>query len=304
MPKELPYFQFIPSDYLSGSITFCSWEAQGVFIHICAMYWNRAGKLTLAQIKRKYPENVVQELVDEMIIKSSSNDDQDNIVIDFLDEQLSNLAENANSQRKKALKGWETRRKKREKQINIKSSSNDDHIINLDIDKDKESDNDKDIPPKSPKGEGAQIDAQIIYERIKEIYPEPFTGNPLQAYAQQRAQNLRDWPDDETLMKRVTAYLNDCKQNDRKPKFFNNFWLDEWWKEEWENIGKPKNNGHTKPRSIEDLCKLFHEAVKYFEDHPKMKQLVDNKLRNGAYNTLTTWEEYFEEIEAERPRGW
>jgi len=88
MAKELPYFQFEPGEYFSGNIQFCSLEAQGLFINICALYWQRGCVLTFEQAKRKYNnETLIDELITEKIIKIKSF----NIVIDFLDKQFESI---------------------------------------------------------------------------------------------------------------------------------------------------------------------------------------------------------------------
>lgn len=41
MAKELPYFQFEPAQYLTGTVQLCSLPAQGLFINIQSIYWQR-----------------------------------------------------------------------------------------------------------------------------------------------------------------------------------------------------------------------------------------------------------------------
>lgn len=85
MAKELPYFQFEPAQYLTGNIQFCSLEAQGLFINICAIYWQRECSLTLEQIKKKFNNSsLISELIQNDVIKTHS----DIIDIEFLDEQF------------------------------------------------------------------------------------------------------------------------------------------------------------------------------------------------------------------------
>lgn len=170
MAKEIPYFQFVPGEYLTGSIQFCTLAAQGLYINICALYWSRVGELKESQIRRKYDSDLIDELIHEGLIKSSSDDDH--ISITFLDEQLEELSNGAKNQRKKALKGWETRRKKSKRNDDhaiITSSSNDKPVINDDIESD--IDNDNDIPPKSPKGEGEKMDEWKLFCDLYPIDP-------------------------------------------------------------------------------------------------------------------------------------
>ena len=87
MAKELPYFQFEPAEYLTKDISFCSLEAQGLFINICSYYWQRNCELTREQVLRRlnYPD-ALNELISEGIIDLQ----EDKITIKFLDNQRSN----------------------------------------------------------------------------------------------------------------------------------------------------------------------------------------------------------------------
>ena len=96
MAKELPYFQFEPAEYLSGDILLCSYEAQGVFVHLMAIYWQRDCQLTLFKAQRLLREEALNELIEEDVIKlEGANDD---IIISFLDKQYELI-----SKRKKQL---------------------------------------------------------------------------------------------------------------------------------------------------------------------------------------------------------
>jgi len=85
MSKELPYFQFEPAEYLTKDISFCSLEAQGLFINVCSYYWQRGCELTKNQLLRRLNhESVLIELIEEGVIDL----DGENLVIKFLDDQL------------------------------------------------------------------------------------------------------------------------------------------------------------------------------------------------------------------------
>lgn len=89
MAKELPYFQFEPAQYLTGNIQFCSFESQGLFTNICAIYWQRECNLTLIQLKKKFDKiDLINELIENEVIKI----DADNIIIEFLDEQFETIS--------------------------------------------------------------------------------------------------------------------------------------------------------------------------------------------------------------------
>ena len=87
MSKVLPYFKFDASEWISGSITLEDYEAQGVFINVCAYYWHRQGKLTLTEIKRRLL-NSKPTAFDSLIKSKLINVKNDVVKIDFLDEQL------------------------------------------------------------------------------------------------------------------------------------------------------------------------------------------------------------------------
>lgn len=84
MAKGLPYFKFTPTEWLTGDICFEDFEVQGLFINICAVYWQRDGKLSVEDINKRYKKpTAFDSLIDRFI---SVNDGF--IHINFLDEQL------------------------------------------------------------------------------------------------------------------------------------------------------------------------------------------------------------------------
>lgn len=84
MAKNFPYFKFIASEWMTGDIVFESFSVQGLFINICALYWQRNGSLTIDDINKRFknPEELTQ-LTDRFF---SLNDGL--ISVKFLDEQL------------------------------------------------------------------------------------------------------------------------------------------------------------------------------------------------------------------------
>ena len=40
MSKELPFFKFNSTQWLTGNISYETFHIQGVFIKLCAEYWN------------------------------------------------------------------------------------------------------------------------------------------------------------------------------------------------------------------------------------------------------------------------
>jgi hypothetical protein len=84
MAKNFPFFKFIVSEWMTGDIVFEPFNVQGLFINICALYWQRDGSLTIEDIKKRYknpPE--LTELSERFIVVTDGF-----ISIKFLDEQL------------------------------------------------------------------------------------------------------------------------------------------------------------------------------------------------------------------------
>lgn len=84
MAKNFPYFKFTVSEWMTGDIVFESLSTQGLFINICALYWQRDGNLTIEDINKRYKNPV--ELLN--LINTFVEVENDIISIKFLDEQL------------------------------------------------------------------------------------------------------------------------------------------------------------------------------------------------------------------------
>jgi hypothetical protein len=84
MAKNFPYFKFFPTEWMTGDIVFEDFETQGLFINICALYWQRNADLSIEDINKrfKYPSKLAN-LTDRFFSLS-----EDKILIKFLDEQL------------------------------------------------------------------------------------------------------------------------------------------------------------------------------------------------------------------------
>lgn len=81
--KELPYFKFYPAQWITGNISFLSYEEQGAFMKLCCYYWSQECKLSKIQLQRIIPESY-KTLLEFNLIKI---DDELNIIISWLDEQ-------------------------------------------------------------------------------------------------------------------------------------------------------------------------------------------------------------------------
>ena len=56
MAKNFPYFKFTATEWLTGDIVYESLELQGLFINVCAVYWQRDGKLTIEDLIKRYKD--------------------------------------------------------------------------------------------------------------------------------------------------------------------------------------------------------------------------------------------------------
>jgi len=105
MAKELPYFQFEPSEWQNGDIQMASNEAKIAFIEILCSYWQRLGSLPYAFALQRHcngKENALRELIDCNAIKEIEGQ----IVISFLDSQLKGLESKSQKARESANKRW------------------------------------------------------------------------------------------------------------------------------------------------------------------------------------------------------
>tara|TARA_R110002096_G_scaffold142248_1_gene297427 strand:- start:410 stop:1183 length:774 start_codon:yes stop_codon:yes gene_type:complete len=86
MAKEIPFFKFFVGEWANGDITAENYKTQGVFINICSVYWTKEGELSEVFLRKKIKANKeITLLIESEIIKVEDK----NIVISFLDEQLS-----------------------------------------------------------------------------------------------------------------------------------------------------------------------------------------------------------------------
>jgi len=84
MAKNFPYFKFTVSEWMTGDIVFESFEVQGLFINICALYWQRDGVLTVDDINKRYKKpDLLTELLNGFLLVNNGV-----VSVKFLDEQL------------------------------------------------------------------------------------------------------------------------------------------------------------------------------------------------------------------------
>lgn len=84
MPKGLPYFKFIATEWLTGDIVYEPMDVQGLFINICAIYWQREGVLSLDDIEKRFKLATAKH----SLLGRYIHENNGLISISFLDEQL------------------------------------------------------------------------------------------------------------------------------------------------------------------------------------------------------------------------
>ena len=104
MSKELPYFKFFPSEWISGDITLESMELQGVFMNVCCIYWSKSCRVAIAGLSQRYGE-AIPKLLESGILKQKGG----YAVIDFLNEQWVELYERHEKNSKNGKLGNEKR---------------------------------------------------------------------------------------------------------------------------------------------------------------------------------------------------
>lgn len=115
MTKELPWFKFFSGEWNRGDITLENYQTQGLFINICAYYWERECHLNLNQLRKRFQNHAsINTLIEGEIICI----DGEAVVISFLNEQYSELKANKKLLSEAGIKGNKIRWEKNLKQKN------------------------------------------------------------------------------------------------------------------------------------------------------------------------------------------
>ena len=85
--KDLPYFKFYCNEWITGEITALDYDTQGLFVNICSYYWSKNCTITLKSAKKRF-KGIREECYDELIESEVIKVVNENIIINFLDEQL------------------------------------------------------------------------------------------------------------------------------------------------------------------------------------------------------------------------
>jgi len=124
MAKELPFFKFNVSHWLTGSIAYESYEVQGLFIKVCCEYWNRNNCMTIDEIKKRTKEDhKIDYLIENKFLIKKRN----KIRIKFLDQEKKEIVQKSLKLSIAGRKGGLSKAKARLKHKDID--------IDIDIDK-------------------------------------------------------------------------------------------------------------------------------------------------------------------------
>lgn len=112
MAKELPFFRFNTGEWLTGNISYESFDLQGAFVKSCAEYWNRENVLTMQELSLRLNNvDLLKKLIEKGYLKVKSG----KISISFLDEERKSILDKhlklSESGRKGGLSSAEARLK-------------------------------------------------------------------------------------------------------------------------------------------------------------------------------------------------
>lgn len=88
MAKTL-WYKFNATNWLAGDISLEDFDLQGIFVNVCAVYWNKNGDITLQELRHRYRNNL--DLFNQLIDKFVKINEDNTISIEFLDKQLNDL---------------------------------------------------------------------------------------------------------------------------------------------------------------------------------------------------------------------
>jgi len=104
---KLQWFKFTPSDWMMGKIQRCPEITQARFIRLCCLYWNKESNL----LRDDAIIEIDKEHYDVLLSKKIITDDGAHVFIQFLDEQLKDIAETSKGKSKAAKVRWEKHNK-------------------------------------------------------------------------------------------------------------------------------------------------------------------------------------------------
>lgn len=105
---KLQWFKFSPTDWVMGKIQKTPEITQARFLKLACLYWNKECVLSVSDAEIEVDKEHLDILINKKVIKISG----ENIVIDFLDEQLLGVKEISEANRNNVKKRWEEHKKR------------------------------------------------------------------------------------------------------------------------------------------------------------------------------------------------
>jgi chemotaxis protein histidine kinase CheA len=99
---KLQWFKFSPTDWTMGKIQRCPELTQARYLRLICLYWNKECILSLEDAEIEIDKEHLDILLSKKIIKFEN----DFIIIDFLNEQLEEVAEKSQKRREAVLQRW------------------------------------------------------------------------------------------------------------------------------------------------------------------------------------------------------
>ena len=99
---KLQWFKFTPTDWIMGKIQRCPEITQARFMRLICLYWNKECVLSYEDAEIEIDKEHLDILIGKKIIKIEDNF----LLIEFLNEQLENIAETSQKRREAVLQRW------------------------------------------------------------------------------------------------------------------------------------------------------------------------------------------------------
>lgn len=99
---KLQWFKFTPTDWVMGKIQRCPEITQARFMRLVCLYWNKECLLSYEDAEIEIDKEHLDILISKKVIKN----DNGFLVVEFLNEQLENIAETSEKRRQAVLLRW------------------------------------------------------------------------------------------------------------------------------------------------------------------------------------------------------
>lgn len=126
---KLQWFKFTPTDWIMGKIQRCPEITQARFMRLICLYWNKECVLSYEDAEIEIDKEHLDILISKKIIKIEDNF----LLIEFLNEQLENIAETSQKRRDAVLQRWA-----KAKQKDTSVSEIDTNVLQNDTEKSRE----------------------------------------------------------------------------------------------------------------------------------------------------------------------